>query len=243
MASPSSNGSNGTGGPAEDRLAAIIASLRPRFETAQDLALEALREAILEGVLQPGEKLRQEDLATTFSTSRIPVREALRVLVYEGLVESEPHRGFSVTRLSIDEIEEVYELRTVLEGHAVRMAIPLLTENDLDELGTLFDAMESEVDPDRKLMIRERFYLRLYTVTARPRLVGLISRLRQDVARSLRWKLIQHSPNHHDIFWEAVREGDADRAATELASHYRKVASLLRRVLREAEQRREPVTR
>ena len=243
MASPGRNGLNGEGGPAGDRLATIIDSLRPRFETAQDLALEALREAILEGVLPPGEKLRQEDLAATFSTSRIPVREALRVLAYEGLVESEPHRGFTVTRLSIDEIEEVYELRTVLEGHAVRMAIPLLTESDLDELGKLFDAMEAEPDLDGKLMIRERFYLRLYAVTARPRLVGLIARLRQDVARSLRWKILPHSPAHHDIFWEAVREGDADRAAAELGSHYRKVASLLRRVLREAEQRREPVTR
>lgn len=219
------------------RLAEIIATLRPRFETAQDLTLEALREAILEGVLQPGEKLRQEDLASTFATSRIPVREALRVLTYEGLVRSEPNRGFTVTGLSADEIEEIYELRTVLEGHAVRLAIPLLTETDLQELGQLYDEMGPEVDPDRQLIRREQFYLRLYSVTARPRLVGLISRLRQEVARSLRWKLVQHSPNHHEVFWEAIREGDADRATAELATHYRKVAALLRRFLREAEQR------
>lgn len=225
------------------RLSEIIATLRPRYETAQDLALEALREAILEGVLAPGERLRQEDLATSFATSRIPVREALRVLTYEGLVRSAPNRGFTVTGLSADEIEEIYELRTVLEAHAVRLAIPLLTETDLEELGTQYDEMVAEVDPDRQLMLREQFYLRLYSVTARPRLVGLISRLRQEVARSLRWKLVQHSPNHHDIFWEAVREGDADRAAAELAMHYRKVAALLRRFLREAEQRREPAGR
>jgi len=225
------------------RLSEIIATLRPRYETAQDLALEALREAILEGVLAPGERLRQEDLATSFSTSRIPVREALRVLTYEGLVRSEPNRGFTVTGLSADEIEEIYELRTVLEAHAVRLAIPLLTESDLEDLGAQYDGMVAEADPDRQLMLREQFYLRLYSVTARPRLVGLISRLRQEVARSLRWKLVQHSPNHHEVFWEAVREGDADRAAAELAMHYRKVAALLRRFLREAEQRREPVGR
>ncbi len=223
----------------EGRLGTIIQSLRPRYETAQDLALEALRAAILEGALPPGAKLRQEDLAAAFTTSRIPIREALRVLTYEGLVSSEPHRGFTVTALAVEEIEEIYELRTVLEGHAVRTAIPLLTEIDLEQLGALYDAMVAEQDPDAQLVFRERFYLRLYSVTARPRLVGMISRLRQEVARSLRWKLIQHSPTHHEIFWNAVRAGDAEQAVEELASHYRKVAALLRRFLREAEQRGE----
>jgi DNA-binding GntR family transcriptional regulator len=59
-------------------------------------------------------------------------------------------------------------------------------------------------------------------------------RLRQEVARSLRWKLIQHSPSHHEIFFDAVVNGDADLAAAELAAHYRKVAGLLQRFLREA---------
>ena len=86
----------------------------------------------------------------------------------------------------------------------------------------------------------EQFYLKLYGVTARPRLVGLIARLRQEVARSLRWKLVQHSPSHHDIFFDAVKNGDADLAAAELASHYRKVVALLRRFLREAKEQQAP---
>jgi DNA-binding GntR family transcriptional regulator len=185
-------------------------------------------------VFAPGSRLRQEDLAVAFGTSRIPVREALRVLEYEGLAASEPHRGFTVTALDADEIDEIYDLRIVLEGHAVRLAIPLLTQRDLDELQTLYDAMEAEPDSDRRLASRERFYLRLYGVTARPRLVGLIARLRQEVARSLRWQMVQHSPSHHELFFEAVKQGDADLAVAELASHYRKIAALLRRFLREA---------
>jgi DNA-binding GntR family transcriptional regulator len=94
--------------------------------------------------------------------------------------------------------------------------------------------MEAEPDSDRRLASRERFYLRLYGVTARPRLVGLIARLRQEVARSLRWQMVQHSPSHHELFFEAVKQGDADLAVAELASHYRKIAALLRRFLREA---------
>ena len=217
-------------------LAALIDAKRARHETAQDLVLETLREAILDGILPPGARLRQEDLAAAFRTSRIPVREALRVLEYEGLATSEPHRGFTVTALDADQVEEIYELRTVLETHAVRLAIPLLTQPDLDDLQRLYDAMETVEAADEKLATREKFYLRLYGVTARPRLVGLIARLRQEVARSLRWKLVAHSPSHHEIFFEAVKSGDADLAAAELASHYRKVVALLRRFLREAKE-------
>ena len=217
-------------------LAALIEAKRARHETAQDLVLETLREAILDGILPPGARLRQEDLAAAFRTSRIPVREALRVLEYEGLATSEPHRGFTVTALDADQVEEIYELRTVLETHAVRLAIPLLTQPDLDDLQRLYDAMETVEAADEKLATREKFYLRLYGVTARPRLVGLIARLRQEVARSLRWKLVAHSPSHHEIFFEAVKSGDADLAAAELASHYRKVVALLRRFLREAKE-------
>jgi len=217
-------------------LDALVARLRPRHETAQELALGALREAILEGILPPGTRLRQEDLAQVFDTSRIPIREALRALEYEGLVASEPHRGFTVTGLDADQLEEIYDLRTVLESHAVRVAIPLLTQNDLDDLDQLFSEMQAADDDDVRLAKREQFYLRLYSVTARPRLVGLIARLRQEVARSLRWKSVSHSPDHHKIFFDAVKRGDADAAANELAAHYRKVVSLLRRFLRESKQ-------
>ena len=221
--------------PAE--LAAIVDSARAEHGTAQEIVLEALRQAILEGVLAPGARLRQEDLAAVFDTSRIPVREALRALEYEGLVESEPHRGFTVTSLDADEIDEIYELRILLESEAVRIAVPLLTDADLATLGTLYQEMVEEDDPDTQLANRERFYLYLYSVSGRQRLVGMIARLRQEVARSLRWQLVQHSPSHHEEFFEAIKAADADRAAAKLASHYRKVAALLRRYLRDADQR------
>jgi DNA-binding GntR family transcriptional regulator len=215
-------------------LRGLVTRLRERHETAQELALAALREGILEGILPPGTRLRQEDLAAVFDTSRIPIREALRVLEYEGLVASEPHRGFTVTGLDADQIEEIYDLRAVLEGHAVRLAIPLLTQTDIDELDGLFDRMQAAEDDDERLALREQFYLRLYSVTARPRLVGLIARLRHEVARSLRWKTVSHSPDHHAVFFAAIKAGDADAAENELVSHYQKVVALLRRFLRES---------
>jgi DNA-binding GntR family transcriptional regulator len=219
-------------------LAAIVADARSEHLTAQELVLDAIRRGILEGVLAPGARLRQEDLATVFETSRIPVREALRALEYEGLVESEPHRGFTVKSLDADEIDEIYDLRTVLETHAIRLAVPLLVESDLVELTALYRAFVDETDLDVQFAARERYYMHLYSISGRPRLVSMISRLRQEVARSIRWKLTQHSPSLHEDIFEAINAGDADRAAQKLATHYRKVAALLHRYRRSEEQGR-----
>ena len=118
--------------------------------------------------MPPGARLRQEELAELFGPAD-PVREALRALEYEGLVTSEPHRGFTVTSLDADDVEEVYDLRIVLEGHALRLAVPLLTDDDLSELGQLYDEMTTAATPDEQLAAREHFYLRLYSVSGRPR--------------------------------------------------------------------------
>jgi DNA-binding GntR family transcriptional regulator len=201
-------------------------------QTAQEVVLTAMRDAILSGATPPGARLRQEKLAERFGTSRIPVREALRALEYEGLVRSARYRGFTVTELDADDIEEVYDLRVLLEGHAVRLALPLLTEDDLHTLEELYTEMTQASPGEAQLAARERFYIRLYSMTGRPRLVGLIARLRQEVARSLRWPTLQHAPSHHEAFFEAIRVGDAERAVSQLATHYRRVAILIRRNLR-----------
>ena len=220
-----------------EKLVAIIDAARSENVTAQDVVLVSVRQAILSGVLGPGARLRQEELADIFGTSRIPVREALRALEYEGLVTSVPHRGFTVTALDADDVEEVYDLRILLESEAVRLALPLLTDEDLDDLERLFRVMQDADSPDDQLAAREQFYLRLYSVTGRPRLVGLIVRLRAEVARVLRWATIQHSSSIHEHFFEAVRVGDADRAVAHLAGHYHRVAVLIRRYIKEAEAR------
>jgi DNA-binding GntR family transcriptional regulator len=215
-------------------LRAIVNEARSLHSTTQEVILEALRQAILRGILPPGTRLRQEALADVLDAgSRIPVREALRVLESEELVDSQPHRGFTVTGHDPHQIEEIYEMRTVLETHALRIAIPLLTDSDVEELGELSRAMVAEEDPDVALQLRERFYTRLYSVTGRPRLVGLITRLRQEVGGSLRQRSVEESTRHHQRLFEAIQRGDADTSVSELASHYRKVAGLIRRALSE----------
>src|SRR5207247_11024859 len=107
-------------------------------------------------------------------------------------------------------------------------------DRDLRTGGGLLAEMREADRGDAQLSARERFYIKLCPMTGRHRLVNLISRLRQEVARSLRWPTLQHAPEHHAQFFEAIRAGDADRAASQLASHYRRVAILIRRYLRDA---------
>lgn len=231
------NDAGGTMAEARRQFLELIEDTRAQSLTAQDLVLEAVRSAILTGIIAPGVRLRQEELADLFGTSRIPVREALRALEYEGLVTSEPHRGFTVTALDADDIDEVYELRILLEGQAVRLALPMMTDEDLADLEDLFQTMQAAPTPDEQLAARERFYTRLYSITGRPRLVGLIARLRQEVARALRWATIQHSGAIHESFYDAIKTGDAERAVAQLSGHYRRVAALIRRHIKEADAR------
>ncbi|HEY7936922.1 MAG TPA: GntR family transcriptional regulator [Candidatus Limnocylindrales bacterium] len=205
--------------------------------TIQALVIAALRKGILDGILMPGTRLRQEELALVFNTSRIPIREALRLLEHEGLLESEPNRGFSVKPIGADEIDEIYDLRIVLESHALQLAVPLLTDADLVALTELFEAMETVENREERRSKREEFYFRLYSVPARPRLLGLIVTMRRELARSLRWYAVPASEAHHRAFFEAVMQGDVHTAEKLLTTHYRKVASLLRRFIREAELR------
>src|SRR5690242_1323170 len=101
----------------------------PRTSLSSAVA-EKLREKIVQGDIQEGEQLRQDAIAQEFAVSRIPVREALRQLEAEGLITIVPHRGAVVSLLSCDEIEELFEIRAILEPEVLRVSIPNLKESD-----------------------------------------------------------------------------------------------------------------
>ena len=93
--------------------------------------VRSLREDILDGVLAPGLQIRQEALAERFGVSRVPVREALRRLEAEGLVTTELHKGAFVSSRSLDEVEEMLDIRIALELRALKLAIPNLSREHL----------------------------------------------------------------------------------------------------------------
>jgi DNA-binding GntR family transcriptional regulator len=128
--------------------------IRPRVLRQE--ALEAVRSAILAKEIPPGTRLREADLATRMGISRAPVREALRQLEQEGLVEFFPHRGAIVVGVPEAEIDAIYELRALIEQKAMERACPLITEAHMERLAGLIDEMQTALDAGDIEQLAER---------------------------------------------------------------------------------------
>jgi DNA-binding GntR family transcriptional regulator len=118
------------------------------------LVADQLRAAILNGRFKPGEWLRQERVAQELGVSQMPVREALKELAAEGLIEHVPYRGVRVVALSVEDIEDVYEHRAFLEGRAAEKAAEHITGGEISELKIMLAEMES-LPPEQILQYRK----------------------------------------------------------------------------------------
>lgn len=210
-----------------------------RPPTAQEAVLAELRRAIITGELQPGEQVLQDALAERFGVSRVPLREALKILEGEGQVVYQPHRGYFVAELDLDDLREVYRIRDLLESEAVRTAVPRLTADDLSGLRAAQDAVErAAADGDLVAMTEanRRFHFDLIECAGMPRLSRLIRILwdATDVYRSLYYADHDHRSTVHDehqAVLEALASGDAERAVELLRRHRERAVAALERGL------------
>ncbi len=115
--------------------------LKVERQRLHDTVVEHLRSFITEGVLAPGKKLNERELCETLGISRTPLREALKVLAVEGLIEINPHRGASVARMSELEIRETFELMSGIEAFAGELACERITDQELEDIKALHYAM------------------------------------------------------------------------------------------------------
>ncbi len=181
-----------------------------------------LREAIYRGLLPEGEPLHQSQLAERLKVSPIPLREALRLLETEGLVDFRGRRGATVTGLNALETREIYEMLAALETTVLRIAFPSITKETIAAAEDVLDRMEAEPDC---IVWREQnilFHTLLYESADRPMTLDHISRLRQQVDRYIRLHLAsmrEESETQHRAILEAVKAGDRD-AALEALSHH-----------------------
>src|SRR5258708_27409017 len=123
-----------------------------------NMVLDRLRDKIMKGELRAGEWLRQERLARELGVSHTPIREALKQLEVEGLVEHVPYRGVRVVEVSMEAVSDIYDMRTVLEGLAARAAAERLTYEELCELKRLHErmmAIDNATTPENVEAIRE----------------------------------------------------------------------------------------
>ena len=191
----------------------------------------SLRESILNGALPPGESLSQVQLASQLGVSRGPLREAVRMLQREGLVEAEVNRRGRVSSFSIDDLEQLYAMRIVHESLAIRINVPRFTKRDIDALRGCLRRMEALAGHDLRQWqgVDREFHFTLLA-HAGDRLMRTIREL-YDHADRYRWLYIKGVPralsiaaDEHTAIFEASVDGDAALAAAQLARHLARTA-------------------
>lgn len=195
------------------------------FTAAHDEAYAHILAALRSGRYRTGERLIAETIATEIGTSRMPVREALRRLAAEGLVTLRANRGATVNAPDTKEMQEVFEMRAVLEGLAVRLAVPRLTPGDLRQLEMLLQDMEpqSELQADWTSAHR-RFHEALCARSESPRLMRQIASLHSVVEPHMRvWASMEGrhvgTREHHESLLEIIRRGDPEACEQAMRLH------------------------
>ncbi|WP_028605852.1 GntR family transcriptional regulator [Ottowia thiooxydans] len=189
-----------------------------------DAVTDALRELILSGELGIGVQLKQQALAERFGVSRIPVREALKRLQSEGLIEHKPHQGSTVAAQSIQELIEALDIRIALETRALKLAIPQMKAADhraAREIMARYDGSES---PQEWAELNLEFHMVLYRPCARTKLLKMIEESVRGIARHMRamqsYKVGRKTPQaEHDLILKACIAKDIPRAVELLEQH------------------------
>jgi DNA-binding GntR family transcriptional regulator len=218
------------------------ASTAPVGTVAQH-ALEALRGAIVSGDLRPGQRIRQDEVAESLGVSIAPVREALATLEQEGQVAYRPRRGYVVTELRIADLEEIYELRRVLEERAARTALPLLDAAALERIQSAAqDCVEAAESGNvvAELSANRRFHFALLESETQVHTMRLIRMLwdSTEAYRALYYSTAEErrrASDAHDRIIAAVRGGDADLLVRELDEHRERALVVLRGILSPAD--------
>jgi DNA-binding GntR family transcriptional regulator len=204
--------------------------------TASDRAAAALRTAILEGELVPGQRVSQEAWAARAGVSPIPVREALRALAGEGLVTYRPRRGYVVTELDLADLEEVYRLRRTLEAEALRLGVPRASEDDLAALREAAKACRTAAEAASRLAANRRFHELLHGLAGSRPLLRLIGMLwdSTEAYRALYYALpgeAAEADRAHAAILAAVAAGDVERAVELEDAHRDRALARLREAL------------
>lgn len=209
------------------------------FKTRTQVVVEAIRAQILSGEIKAGDPLRQAALAEQLQVSRIPIREALLQLEAEGLVRFEPHKGATATEISPDLIDELFELRALLETDLLARSIPLLSEQDLQRAEQQLAQLDAALQSDNHALIwpelNSAFHLSLYKAV-RPQSYEIVCNLNKNTDRYIRMHLqmagrILKSNNEHQQLLDLCRARDIAGACALLSRHILRAKSDIKQFL------------
>ena len=200
------------------------------YQPLREVVCETLREAIRGGVLKPGERLMEIQLAEELGVSRTPVREAIRKLELEGYVIMMPRRGTYVANLSIRDVNEVFEIRTTLDSLASGLAAERITDEELERLERLLVLIGEYIeqnDMDKIVETDMEFHDILYQASRNARLVGIIYNLREQLTRFRSTSMsypgrLKETLEEHIRIVEAIAQGNVELAQRAAEEHMEK---------------------
>jgi DNA-binding GntR family transcriptional regulator len=202
-------------------------------KTKMDQIVEILREAVLTGEFTSGARLLQDDLAERFNTSSTPIREALRQLQAEGILEHSPYRGVQVAEVKMEDVREVYMIRAVMESYVTRLAVPYLNHSHLEQLRSLQTEMREYVATGELSNLRKanyKFHLMIYEAANMPYSLKIIKTLWAQSPWDALYVLPGRAPKsleEHERILTAIAEQDSKAAGQRVQEHIEYAASAL----------------
>lgn len=185
---------------------------------------DAMRELIISGEYVQGEQLRQDDVAKKLGVSRIPVREAFQQLEAEGLVVNVPYKGAIVSRLTLDEINEYFDIRIALEGDLLARAIDHMTPDVISRARKIIDRMDS-ASPTKWGEINWQLHAEIYAIAGRPITLEMVKKIHDNLDRYVRIQLSLSEDNRtrankeHGRMIDLCEAGESEQAVTLLRQH------------------------
>lgn len=194
--------------------------------TVRDAVRDALRDLIISGGVEHDVPLRQDELAARLNVSRTPLREALHALASEGLVTIDPRRGATVTKPTVRQLLDLYEIREQLEVYAGRKVAALTDTSHIDEIAAINDRMAGVDDPVEWAQLNQQFHEAVYAPCANAELVALIGVLAARAKFYVRILVSTRPPaqgavHEHQEMVDALRAGDADAMEAAIRRHMR----------------------
>jgi DNA-binding GntR family transcriptional regulator len=188
--------------------------------------VDELRALILGGTYSAGQRLNQSELAARLGVSRIPIRDALQILAAEGLVELQGRAGATVSNISVEDLQELYDMVEAIEPLASRLAVANIGRVQILQMQRLHELMQKTEDDEEWLSANHEFHALLYRSSHRPRMVTLIDNLRVQKDRYMRayraglGDLEQLHTEHQEIL-SALQEADGAAVAEWTLRHLR----------------------
>lgn len=207
----------------------------------RDVVFHTLREAILKGELRPGERLMELQLAAKLGVSRTPIREAIRMLEQEGLAVTVPRKGAEVARMTEKDMEDVLQIREVLDELAVKLACDNITRKEIRELESKTVQFENSIrsgDIKSIALADVDFHDVIYRAAGNKKLVTMLDNLREQIFR-YRVEYLKDEKayptlirEHREIL-QALDRHDKDQVVKTMKAHVEKQAEVVKKIIRD----------